>query len=254
MVAHIEKVRAVRCTPEFWKSLGINQETRFTKRQNWACHSGYESSPDGWVLVVDADELLYIRDRSPGAILAEFSEDVRSVLVLPAERVLLDGNETRGFFRQKMEPEQVSKIFGAFAPALSRNHGLVGHSIGKSFLRTGLKNIWMKQHGVTAPHPGRDLIVDRVIGQPEGAYLLHYFSRGYDDWRRKLEYRLRHVGFRPRLRDLLRAALASDDPCALPDIYGRLHHIDQRQYGELERYRLLVKPDIDLDRIIARYF
>jgi Glycosyl transferase family 2 len=254
MVAHLDQVRSVACTADFWASLGLEPTTRFTKRQNWACHFGYEQSATGWVLNIDADELLYCRDRRVGEILSDMPDDVRDVLVLPAEQVLVKGGELRSVFRQKTERELVNLIYGDLAPVLWRNHGMVGHSIGKSIIRTGLKDFWMQQHYIKKPHPYGDLIIDRVIGQPEGAFLLHYFSRGYDDWRRKLDYRVRQVGFRPRLRNLLAAALETDDPRVLPNLYARLHSIDEHQHGLLESNGLLVTPDINPDDIITRYF
>ena len=252
MVSHLAQVEAVPCTPAFWQSLGLDADAPFIKRQNRACKHGYDAAPHDWVLNIDADELLYVQGRSVAQFLAKMPRDVRSVRVQPAERVLRDGDESRAVFRLPMTRGQIAAVYREDAPYVIRNQGLVGHSAGKSIIRTGLKNIWLHQH---YPLIRRGPVIeDRIVGARDGIYLLHYFNRGYRDWRRKLEYRLRQGGFRHRLTDLLNAALEKEKEQELRDIYARLHHIDERQFRILRRRNRLFVPDYDLAPVIARYF
>ena len=254
MVAHLPQVTPTRCTPEFWQERGWTQDTRFTRRQNVACKFGYLAAKTNWVLNIDADELIYTETGSVSDKLKTLSADTRCVLVRPAEQVQREGPGDRAVFRQRTNRKIVREVYGDLARALVRNHGMVGHSIGKSFVRSGLEDFKIRQHFIQQLGRQGAPVIDQTLGQSDGIYLLHYFNRGYDDWRRKLEYRLSNVGFRPRLRMLLQEALAADDPDAVEMMYRKLHHIDDRQYQLLDRAGSLVSPEIDFDDVISRYF
>ena len=252
LIAHMDGVNAVGCDDRFWASLKMTADTRFTKRQNAACRLGYDAAAAGWVLNIDADELLFIHDVSVAEFLAAQPKDCRSVLVRPAERVLIDGDETRPAFRAPMPREVVEEVYADLAGLVIRNDGLVGHNIGKSILRTGLGKFWMRQHYGQLSDGTQ--IVDATVGPEQGAMLLHFFNRGYDDWRRKLDYRLANRGFRHRMRAMLAEARDDGDEPRLKSIFEQLHHITADQATLMTSNGALHRPELGLDSLIAQYF
>ena len=252
LVSYMDGVNAVGCDEQFWASRGLTSQTRFTKRQNAACRLGYDAAAAGWVLNIDADELLYIEGQSVGEFLASLPRDCRAVLVKPAERVLIEGDENNAAFRAPMPREVIEQVYGDMAGLVVRNDGMVGHNIGKSVLRTGLGKFWLRQHyGQTSDG---EQIIDATAGPEEGALLLHFFNRGYDDWRRKLDYRLANRGFRHRMRALLQDARDAGDEDKLKATFEQLHHLTQTQAKTLSENNLLHRPKLDLQTKIAHYF
>ncbi len=254
MVSHLDRVTAIPCTQEFWADLGAAPDDRFTMRQNRACLHGYNAAPDGWVLNVDADELVLIEGRSVGEFLAAMPVDCRSVLIRPAEEVQTAETGNGRLFRQPMPKWMAKGVYGDLAPLMVRNKGMVGHSVGKSFVRTGLSGLRgfkLRQHGWKLRKS--DLIHDVIAGPKRDAWLLHFFSRGYDDWRRKLDYRLTNVGFRMRMRTALKEARDQGED-ALRDIYKRLHSLTDDQLSTLGQGGFVKRLDLNVDEVIARYF
>lgn len=256
MVAGLGRVEAIPCTAEFWRKLGADPETHFTRRQKRACLAGYKAAPDGWVLNIDADELLLVQGRSVAAFLAAQPADCRSVLVEPAERVWVAGDERAEVFRLKQPPDIIRELHGDFADFMLRGQGMVGHTIGKSILRTGLhaiRGFHLRQHSWQIGWG--EMIADARAGPKEGTLILHFHSSGYDDWRRKLDYRLVHgAGLRPKLRALLAAALANGDEDRIREVYAHLHSLDDRQARILGQAGLMKVADLDLDRKVAAHF
>lgn len=251
MVSHLDRVIATRCTPEFWESLGLTPETRFTKRQNAACRHGYDQVETGWVVNVDADELLYVEAESISDFLGRQQAGCRAVLFEPAELILIEGDGSKPAFRCKTPRPVLRRAYGEIAGIIRRNDGLVGHNVGKSALRAGMKRFWLRQHfGQTRDG---EQIVDKTVGPANGAALLHFFSRGYDDWRRKLDYRLTNRGFRTKMRRALEEARDQGED-ALKRVYAQLHFLTEEQAKTLEDGACLFRYTLGIDEKTARYF
>lgn len=251
MLDHLDRVITVPCTPDFWHSLGHSQDTRFTKRQNSACRKGYDMVREGWVLNVDADELLIVGGLDVAGFLDQFPVDCRSVLIEPAEAINLGDEAGETAFRSKMPRHVIRKAYGDMAHLMRRNDGLIGHNVGKSIFRAGLGNFWLRQHFGQLPDGSR--IIDHTVGPTDGAAILHFFSRGYEDWRRKLEYRLTNRGFRPRMRNALEAAKKTGE-AELRALYAKLHFISHEQAEILEKGDCLFHFDLRVEELIATYF
>lgn len=250
MVEHLDKVVAEPCTKDFWGKLDVDPSDRFTRRQNRACRHGYNSAPEGWVLNVDADELIFLREGSIADLLAVQSDETRTVLVRPAEEVVPPHDTGALWFRRPMSRYAVQAVYGDIAGLVIRNHGMVGHSLGKSFIRTGLGRFRMRQH---APMFRGVQIVDKTLGAEDGIELLHFHNRGYDDWRRKLDYRLTNVGFRPRMRNALLAARDQGEP-ALKALFYRLYGVDKTQSTAMLDAGVLQMRDLDFQKIEREFF
>ena len=217
-----------------------------------AIRHGYDRTTSDWVLNIDADELMFLPDQDIGLTLAQLDDDIRTLLVQPVERVEHHADNGQSLFRRLMGRDQTEEVYQDLSGAVIRNEGFVGHTLGKSFIRAGLQDFWMRQHYIQMRNG--DKIMDKVIGGDAGAYLLHFFNRGYDDWRRKLNYRLVHGGYRHRLRELLQGFVDADDEAGLRDVFERLHHLDDRQFDYLKQNDLLLAVEIDFPAIEARYF
>lgn len=251
MLAHLDRVTAIPCTAEFWHALGHSPQTRFTKRQNTACRHGYDMVTDGWILNVDADELLMVSGMDVGAFLKSFPATCRSVLIEPAEAVQIGDEAGETVFRAKTPRTVIRAAYGGLRTLMRRNDGLVGHNVGKSLIRAGQKDFWLRQHfGQLADGSS---IIDHTIRPPDGAAILHFFSRGYADWRRKLDYRLTNRGFRPQMRAALEEARSKGET-ALHQIYAELHYLSPDQAKILEDAGCLFQFDLEMDRLIGEYF
>ncbi len=219
------------CTPAYWAQFGMDTATRFTRRQRRVLTEAYADTPDGWLLVLDADELMWFRDRPISEALAALPVDAQSLRVLSAEQVHLpDGTDG---FRLPIERAAVSRIYGDDADLLRIRHGLVYHPEGKSFHRAGQTDIKMKLHWAEgadgAPMPGP------IFGPQDNAHLVHYAAPDYARWRAKVAWRVGAHGFSQPTKERLEQIAAGTDPEAgYRALFDRLHSLTEAQAAALE--------------------
>lgn len=220
------RVMAIPCTPDLWAMLGRSADEPFTKRQNAACTRAYHATKEDWLLVVDADELVHLREGTLPDLLADQPADVRSLRIEPAEYVHGPDDAAGASFRLPIGKRAVNDIYGEDSGIFRKRLGLVGHSAGKSFHRTGQTGIRLRQHW--AVEGEEDVVPARMIGRGEGAFLLHYFSPDYAIWRGKIEWRISASGFNAEARDRIETILAAteDREAAFRALYTKMHHID----------------------------
>ncbi|GAA5065879.1 glycosyltransferase family 2 protein [Roseibacterium beibuensis] len=219
------------CTPGFWKTLGLGPDKRFTRRQNAALTAGYHEVSEGWVLILDADELMWF----PGMTLAEairtFPADIPSVRVATAEQVFLDDG-TEGL-RLPIPREAVNRLYGADADLFRGRFGLVGHPEGKSFHRAGIPGASFKMHW------GFDSAGDRLeeltLGPRDGGHLVHFGAPTYENWRAKMEWRTGSWGFTSPVKEALRdAGDDADAEAAYRALYDKFYRLDADMAARLE--------------------
>ncbi|SPJ31214.1 glycosyltransferase family 2 protein [Falsiruegeria mediterranea] len=254
MVSHLPQVEAVRCTPEFWSTLGVSRETRrMNFIQNAVRKHGYDRASEDWIFPVDADEFVYAAPgRSITELLTEAAPEERLLQIRPAEIVTVETGSGHDVFRLPMEREDCKLVYRDFWKYMARNKGLAGHNAGKSFIRGQLPPFKMRPHWIETP--SGEPIVDRVLDGSDGFYVLHYVDSGYEDWRRKLEYRVRLKGYRPRLRTKLADVLATGDEAEIRRHYELMHSFDNEQADVARTRGLLLEPELDFDPIVSRYF
>ena len=178
----LDFVEVVRCTPEFWASIGRAPDEPFVKRQNAAITHAYGRAAPGWVGVLDGDELFCFEGAPLRGRLAALGPEVRAFRVRTAEVIALDPEAPgRPHFRRVMGKHEAGAFYGEQSILVRRNAGMVGHSIGKSLMRTGLDIKLIRQHFPVGSD--REPITDLEIGAEEGAYLLHFFAEGWSTWR-----------------------------------------------------------------------
>jgi hypothetical protein len=226
------KVEPIRCTPDFWARLGILPDKPFPRRQNLALTSAYRMLTEGWLLNVDADELMHFEGRTLAEAVRQFPQDAVSVRVATAEQVhLSDGDEA---FRLPIARASVNRVYREIAPFFRLRLGLLGHADGKAFHRAGQKGIRLRQHWA------EDSLGNKVealrLRHAEGAHLLHFAAPSYDTWRAKLEWRMSSANLTVNLRRIL-IDLRDHDPnpeTAYAELWSRLYCLSPDQQAQLE--------------------
>lgn len=248
---HVERVECIRCTPEFWHSVGIDPEARFTKRQNRAMAYVYATVADGWFLNVDSDELLHLDGRTLAEEVERQAAEVRAIRVEPVEHLNTpDSDGTH--FRCLMRPWMQRKVYGDLAPAMKPRKGLMGHTLGKSVTRAGLADVVVRQHWVQSAEG--EALNDVTLGTGEGAYLLHFVDQGFETWRAKLPWRLSSRGFRGPIREILTDVLQEPDPePALRRLYDMFFVFDQARLEKLAECGARFDLPLDLDQVVAEH-
>lgn len=236
------------CTPAFWASLRINPDARFTRRQRGVLSQAYHELQDGWLLVLDADEMMWMQDRTIVEALGTLSDDAMSLRVRSAEQVQLsDGSEG---FRMPIERAAVDRVYGDFSRYLRARFGLTYHPEGKSFHRAGqqldMKLHWAKTaEGKQTPGP--------VWGAEQRAHLVHYAAPDYARWKAKVAWRAGAHGFALPVKEQVAEIEASDDPEAgYRALFQALHALTAQQEAALEAEGGLLRTgpqvlDLDLD-------
>lgn len=237
----VADVTCIPCTAEFWASIRRNPEERFTKRQNAALTHGYLQVREGWVAVCDGDELFHVEEGGLQSVLARVPEGVAAARILPAELFQTDLEDGILRFRLPTPRSAMESIYGDAAFLVRRNAGMVGHMQGKSLTRAGRRISLMRQHW--AHDRNGDIVPEIEVGREAGAYLLHFYDRGYDSWRAKFDWRITSSGFRGVIADRLRplheavqagGAAAAEAEAVLEAHYRALHHFDAAKIAALQ--------------------
>ena len=232
------------CTPALWAGLDLAPDARFTRRQRHVLAQAYHDTPEGWLLVLDADELAWFRDRTIPEALATLSDDAQSLRLKSAEQVMLP-DDSDGF-RTPIDRKAVNRVYGADADLLRIRHGLVYHPEGKSFHRAGQAGITMKLHwahdadGNRTPGP--------VWGADEQAHLVHYAAPDYDRWRAKVAWRRGAHGFSKPVKDRLDQIADTADPePGYRALFDTLHRLTPEMADRLEAEGGLLRhgPEVD---------
>jgi len=254
LVAHLAQVKCVRCTPEFWKSVGMDPDRMFVKRQNRAIQHAYKNCSFDWLLVCDADELLYMsRGQRLEEVLLAQPMQVRSVIFRPAERVVVDGDEANTWYRLPMGRKMLVRALGdELAGALAQRGGFVGHSIGKSVVRTGVSGLSLRQH--FGELRGGEKVIDKVFDWDRGGAILHLMNNSFSGWNRKLRVRIVGSSMTRGLRAILTRVFEAGDETAIREYFRKLYHVSAEIAPVMKRRGALVQAKIDPDHAVARYF
>jgi hypothetical protein len=254
MARHAPRVQCTPCTRAFWEKLGVADAPNFTRRQNAAMMHGYARIPEGWVGVVDADELFLPVSGTLSDLLETLPASDRSVLIKPAEYVFFENDPDLTLFRRPMNARQVSRVYGEFADHMAGNKGLIGHLVGKSFTRAGLEVARAHPHWFCDADGNR--IVDAIRNVEDGYVMLHFYFLNYADWRRKMEYRVHALprGRRDKLLDKLARLLDRGAERGLRQIWRNMHGLSVTQKTMLEKRDLLLAPELGLSKVTARHF
>lgn len=248
------KITCIPCTPEFWEELGLTQETRFPKRQNFALSHLYRNTSEDWLLNVDADEFVYVADGGIVDLLSAQAAETETIRIETAEIVEPLVAQDALTFRLPMERDVLRRVYADNAELFGpRRKGLVGHPQGKSATRTGLAGVSLRQHW--PQRRNGEPMVDKLIGRQDGAFLLHFIGLDYDAWHGKLAWRAGSRGFTVPMTQRVEAAMASDNADAeLKELHARLHKASPDVLERLAAEGSRLDLELNIDAIAQREF
>ena len=244
------KITCIPCTPDFWQARGLTQDTRFTKRQNAALTWAYGQQTCDWLLNVDADEFMHVAEGDIAGFFASVPSNVDTVRVETAEIMAHEG--AGNVYRMAMERDAARRIYqgsiGLFGP---RRQGLIGHSQGKSFTRSGLDGVSLRQHWPQR-HEG---LTEQVVQAGAQMALLHHIGLDYDVWRAKLTWRIQSRGFTVPLSARITEAMeAEDGEARLRVLHADLHGVDAHRLGRMRAEGACIELDVSPGAVARRIF
>lgn len=213
----LDRVTATRCDPRYWKRLRGNRPKAHQFRQSLNLRRIYAETDLDWLLHIDVDEFL-VADRPLAPILSDL--DRAMIRVEPWDALhdpgapddIFSGRYFRRALRKGDDPAGLAALHGPYAGLLLK--GMLGHTAGKCFFRTGIAEFEPAIHSA------------RFMGRPqhagafaEGLALLHFHAEDPERWLERLPYRIEHGAY--RAAPPLQAFLAGAAPEVLGDFYLR---------------------------------
>jgi len=188
-VAGLRRITPIRCDEAYWAKVAGRRPPTHQLRQFRNVARVYRRTDMDFVAHFDVDEFLIANTPVP-EILADLPEQRAVLRVEPWEALhdpgLPDDIFTARHFRRGLAVEDVAaveRVFGPYAPLLPR--GMLSHTVGKCFFRTGVDGMMPNIHGAR-------IAGERVFGgrfHPDLA-LLHFHAQDPERWTRGLEFRL----------------------------------------------------------------
>lgn len=187
-------VELMSCDDAFWQRETGAVPAHLEHRLRAAFALGHARNPSDWLLVCDADE--FVIDRMPlAAFLDRIPAGVDSVVIPPAEAVWGPGEDIdtpfgSTWFRRPGLEGRFGKyiVYGPLGVLFRR--GLLGHALGKQFVRRGARFDLIHQH--FAYQDGKRTSVPAARIHPDLAVveLAHFdaisYARWYEKFRRPL--------------------------------------------------------------------
>lgn len=253
------RVRVTAMDAGWWAARGEARPEPHARRQGLLLTEIYRDYPRDWMLHVDADEFL-MPARPIGVQLDEVAADKVNLTAPAVESVRRRGAPGESVFGTlfrravEMTPEDLADLWGAEA-ALFGEEGFLGHSVGKSFVRTG-HDLWIGAHYGVAPDLGPDVIARLLWArQHSSAFdgpVLHFDALTPLHWQLKFLRRKPGAVGRPvpragragwRARQYQSAAVLerAQDPAALAALTERVLTVDPAQEAALRARGALVE-------------
>jgi Glycosyl transferase family 2 len=205
----LPRTTVIRCTPEHWADLVKRRPERHQNRQSRNAKQAYGTCALTWLGHIDIDEFIWPA-RPVDEVLRGVAPDQPLVQMEPFEamhdpdRGPSGSRDYRGAFRTQ-DVTLRTQVLGPFANVLRK--GMLSHSAGKAFYRTGVPGLSPRLH--TA-----DLNGERLTGSAfhKDLILLHDHAGSFDDWSAALPFRLTRGAYlyQPELHQFLSNASADD--------------------------------------------
>lgn len=255
-LSRIEGVRLTVCDAAYWSKLSGKRPDGQVMRQLRNANLAYEMCRTEWFFFCDADEF-FVSNTSVSELLGALPQDVVHCRTAMAERAFRAEQPQISLFDGVLripvkQPKKVlSQIYGALADMTTR--GLLGHVIGKSFVRAGRHDQRIRIH---FPVPMDKAEEDRLRAagelkpgpELEGGWLVHFDGMTRLHWRLKL---LRYyLSYAPKLK----AGDATVFTRRTPARSQQLNAIYEAQGDPdmLARLCPLIEPDAGMVAALAR--
>ena len=200
------------CDTAHWQALNGRRPGKKTVRQTANATDAYRRMPVDWMAHIDVDEFIlpFERAASVAALLAAVPPDEIILRLRPYEALSNPDGTPPHQFRAPPEPGPqraaiVQRLYGAQAVGLI--DGVIAHSVGKCFFRTGVAGLTPKIH--SGQRNGAR--VDRA-GFSADMALLHYHAVDRDAWLAHVAYRAEHGAYsgRPARQAFYQTATEAD--------------------------------------------
>ena len=252
VVAHLPRVTVTRCDDAHWRRIRGKRPERHQNRQSRNMQSVYAGGPLPWIAHIDVDEFLWPR-QDIGAVLAAQHPDLAQLPMAPWEALhdpsLPDDIFTANRFRRALSGDSHAalrgRVFGPHAPLLPK--GVLSHSVGKCFFRTGIAGLQPRLHGAFLNGfrlPGGGFCPDVA--------LLHFHAEDPARWLDRLQFRLTRGAYQynPALADWLKAA----DDAAIRAFYAHVQMVAPATLDALRGADALIEADLGLRARVAKVF
>ncbi len=192
-VSHIEKVTVIKCGNDHWRGRRPKEHQR---RQKQNANAAYRSADVDWLIHIDADELIYNTCAVSEAL--DSIPASQNVVHLQVAECFAGTFNGRNVFRYPLPNTVQAKkvgemVYGEVYPIL--DGGLLGHTAGKFFVRTGVQDMRLSIHG-----PFQNGA--RNLGhETEKISLLHFHASDEDEWVKSVERRLSHGAYQRKFND-----------------------------------------------------
>jgi hypothetical protein len=245
------KITTIRCTDAYWMAYIGKRPDRHQNRQGRNMHRVYKTGALPWIAHIDVDEYI-LPQADIAATLRALPPEHSMLRMAPWEALhdptLSDDIFTARHFRAALNGQHNAaartRVFGDFAPLLE--NGVLSHSAGKCFFRTGLSRFEPRLHG--AFRAG-----SRV---PGGAFsphiaLLHFHAQDPIRWRDRLQFRLTRGAyqFNPPLQNWL---LAADD-AAIDQFYRETQTASPSTLARLRAENAVLEATLNLRQKTSEY-
>lgn len=197
----IDGVTYTACDARYWSNLRVDRPGNQVLRQIKNANQGYRECRTDWFLFCDADEFA-VAETSFAQLLSAVDPDNQHVRLRVAERAFPADRPQRdifdGVFRREInKPALLKSIYGDLASMTTR--GILGHTLGKSFVRSGNSRLQIRIH-FPVPSSAKEEARLKAQGalQPgpwlDNAWLAHFDGMTPFHWKLKLlRYYLVHA-------------------------------------------------------------
>lgn len=205
-----KQIVVVRCDAAYWDALGGRPETH-QMRQVRNCTRVLRRAQLDWIAHIDVDEFI-LADQPIPALLGDLPADRLILRLEPWEALhdpaLPDDIFTATAFRRQIQSADPAELTALYGPqALLLEHGMLSHTVGKCFFRTGIPGMVGRIHG--ARLNGENVFGGRF--HPDLA-LLHFHAQNPKAWLGRLGFRLAKGAYqyRPDMQAWLQRASGPD--------------------------------------------
>ncbi|MFN3644938.1 MAG: glycosyltransferase family 2 protein [Gemmobacter sp.] len=251
LLAGRDGITVTRCDAAYWQELCGKRPDTHQERQIKNVTRILRKARLDWIGHFDVDEFLLAAVPVAEA-LADLPADRLILRVEPWEALhdpaLPDDIFTARAFRRQLPDESAhlaSRLYGRFGPLLDR--GMLSHTVGKCFFRTGVKDMVGRIHGA------------RIRGEPVfgGRFhpdlaLLHFHAQDPLSWKGRLAYRLERGAYQYR-PDMQRWLLGAT-PDQVDAFYTAIQTARPDLLRDLAAQGLLREADLGLRAKVAARF
>lgn len=249
-IAALPHTTVTRCTDEYWARTLGRRPDKHQNRQARNVQTVYRETDLPWLGHLDVDEFLWPA-RDVGCVLADLPGDEPMLRIAPWEALHAPGLArdifTARHFRAALSGADRAgardRVFGRHATLLPS--GVLSHSAGKCFFRTGLSRFEPRLHG--AFRAGT-----RVQG---GAFtrdiaLLHFHAEDPLRWTERLPFRLTRGAY--QYNPPLQAWLMAANPAEIDAFYNDVQIATPDLLDTLRAEDALLCADLNLHDRIAQ--